>query len=323
MKKNIIYRTVVLLAALCVGGATISCDSFLDRQEDENLTFEKIWQQVSTTQRYFYQCMGYLPKDAEDIFGSYGNQSLTHTFASSDESSFTWSWGYQNLNFGSWNPSNMPNDNFNFYYQAIRDCNIFMQNVLSCSDPQAVQADLYLWYNCVRRARAYYYFLLMRDFGPVFLLGDELIDPNASLASLARRRNSWDECVQYVVDEMTECSKVLDAVYDTGHYGLPTRGAALAVISRLKLYSARPLFNGGSNEYRGTGTNDKGEPLFPKFDGQKWVEAAQAALAVIDGDGGYSLCMTGDNPYQRYMNIMIEEWNSEIIFTSGGHRGRF
>ena len=319
MKKNIIYNTVIILAAMFVGGTLTSCDSFLDRQEDENLTFDKIWEQVSTTQRYFYQCMGYLP---DDSWGIFENSQTSHTIGASDESSMTWSWSYQNLTFGSWNPTNLPNDNFNRYYEAIRDCNIFMSRVLTCSDPQAVQADLYLWYNCVRWARAYYYFLLMRDFGPVFLLGDETIDPNASLASLARRRNTWDECVQYVVDEMTACTKVLEATYDTGHYGLPTRGAALAVISRLKLYSARPLFNGGNNIYRGTGTNDKGEPLFPKFNPNKWVEAAQAALDVIECDGGYSLCTIGNNAYQRYMNIMIELWNSEIIFSSGGYRSR-
>ena len=39
------YRFKYLLLLLCMGCALTACDSFLDRQEDENTTFEKIWQQ--------------------------------------------------------------------------------------------------------------------------------------------------------------------------------------------------------------------------------------------------------------------------------------
>ena len=67
MKK--IYTILILSAAVL---AVSSCDSFLNRQEDEQMTFEKIWKQRSYTQQYFYNCMGYLPFDggenkAEDV----------------------------------------------------------------------------------------------------------------------------------------------------------------------------------------------------------------------------------------------------------------
>ena len=326
MKKSIIYKvykTVLVMAVAAVGSTMVSCDSFLDRQEDEQMTFEKIWQQVATTERYFYQCMGYLPKEGADLFGSYGNQALTHTYAASDESSFCWSWGYQAINYGSWNATNMPNNNYNRYYEAIRDCNIFLQNVMNCSDPQAVVSDLQLWYNCVRWARAYYYFLLMRDFGPIFLVGDEPIDPSASLESLARPRNTWEECVEYVCSEMEAVSKRLEPSYPTAQYGLPTSGAALAVISRLKLYSASPLFN-GNTLYRNVGVDANGESLFPReFKAEKWLEAAQAAKAVVDLDM-YSLYKSSDNnPYKNYLGVTMETWNKEIIFSSQGYQGRF
>ena len=324
MKKTFLYKTVIFLSVLFVaGGAMTSCDSFLDRQEDEQMTFEKIWEQVGTTQRYFFQCMGYLPKEGLDLFGSYGNQSITHTYGASDESSFCWSWGYTSINYGSWNATNLPNSNYNHYYAAIRDCNIFMQNVMSCSDPQAVLSDLQLWYNCVRWVRAYYYFLLMRDWGPVFLIGDTLVEADASLESLARPRDSWEDCVNYVVSEMEEAAKGLETAYPSGQYGLPTRGAALAVIARLKLYSARPLFNGNSL-YRNVGVNAKGEPLFPRnFKAEKWLEAAQAAKAVIDL-GAYQLYKAENNdPYLNYLGVMMEPWNNELIFSSQGYQNRY
>lgn len=323
MKKNIIYKTAILLSILFVGGAATSCDSFLNRQEDEQMTFEKIWQKVATTQQYFFQCMGYLPKDSQGLSvlaNLSGSKPIDLPgFSASDEAMFSYqNQSYNIMNFGSWNASNLPNDNINFLYEGIRDCNIFLQNVMSCSDPQAVVADLQLWYNCVRFARAYYYFLLMRDYGPVIMVGDELLDQNASLDALARRRSSWEECVNYVVSEMTEVAKSLQDSYASAYQGLPTRGAALAVISRLKLYSARPLFNGNAL-YRNVGVNDKGEPLFPQeFDAHKWVEAAQAAKAVIDM-GLYTLYKDESNdPYLNYSGIILEPWNTELIFTSGG-----
>lgn len=307
-------RKYVLL--LCAGIGLSACDSFLDKQEDETMTFEKIWQQVGTTKQYFFQAMGYLPNDAEIFY-------YKHTIGASDESTCTWNWNaYRFINFGSWNPSNMPNDDFNKYYEAIRDCNIFLQNVMSCSDPAALQSDLTLWYNCVRWARAYYYFLLMRDFGPVFLLGDELIDFTATTAQLARPRDTWEDCVDYVVQEMEWCSTHLPESHNSAYMGLPTSGAALAVISRLKLYSARDLFNGNSL-YRQV-RNPDGTQLFPEqYEAKKWVEAAQAAKAVIDMNLYKLYRSKEDDPCLNYLGITMETWNDEIIYTGGGYRSRY
>lgn len=317
MSKNTI-RISAIFAAVAALGCMTSCDSFLDRQEDEQMTFEKIWSQYSTTRQYFFNCMGYLPKDYTDVFGSYGNQTLTHTWACSDEATFCWSWSYQYINFGSWNASNMPNSNFNYYYEAIRDCNVFLQNVLTCSDPEADPSDLQLWYNSVRWARAYYYFLLMRDFGPVFLMGDELVDASATAEQLARPRNTWEECVDYVVSEMEYCATRLPETHNSAYMGLPTKGAALALISRLKLYSARDLFNGNSL-YRNI-TNPDGTALFPlEFSAQKWVEAAKAAKAVLDLNLYTLYRDETDDPYLNYWGIMKEPWNDELIYSAGGY----
>ena len=320
MRKTI-YRFATILASVIAAGSLTGCDGFLDRQEDEQMTFEKIWLQVSTTRQYFFNCMGYLPTEFEDVFGSYGNGTITHPWACSDEAAFCWSWGYTAINFGSWNTTNMPNSNFNRFYEAIRDCNIFLQNVLGCSDPQANPSDLQLWYHSVRWARAYYYFLLMRDFGPVFLMGDDLVDPGATIAELTRPRNTWEECVKYVVEEMEYCAARLPESHNASYKGLPTKGAALAVISRLKLYSARDLFNGNAL-YRSV-LNPDGTPLFPReFSAEKWVEAAQAAKAVIDL-GLYSLYRDETNdPYLNYWGLMQTQWNDELIFSAGGYHGR-
>ncbi len=328
--KQMINKFAKYLLALCAVAATASCDSFLDRQEDETMTFDKIWQQVSTTKQYFFQAMSFLPNDTE-IF--YHSQKGMYCIGAADESSCTWAWsGYQSINFGSWNPANMPTDGFNYFYNGILECNIFLANVMKCSDPTAEPTDLKLWYNCARWARAYYYFMLMRDYGPVFLVGDEPLDSSASLAALARPRNTWEECVEYVVNEMEECAMALPVKYDDhGKWGLPTQGAALAVISRLKLYSARDLFNG--NTLYNSVRNPDNTPLFPQEkDPKKWVEAAQAAKAVLDlkeadyklyrADNSTGKASQGD-AVKNYLGITQELWNAELIYCGGGRRSRY
>ncbi len=304
--------TCILVSLL----ALVSCDSFLNRQEDEQMTFEKIWQQRAYTQQAFNNCMGYLPVDASML----NNGGGLYLAATDEATLFNETAGFNYVTRGSLSTTNAPHGMFSTWYEGIRDCTVFLQNVYNCSDPNALPSDKDRWYWGVRFTRAYLYYLLMREWGPVFLLGDNLIDFTASTESLYRPRNTWDECVDYVTKELTECSEHLPASWDSGYMGMPTKGACLAVISRLKLYSARALFN-GNQLYRGV-RNPDGSALFPDYQAEKWVEAAQAAFDVIR-TGTYQLYKDTDhpeNPYLNYSGIFKENWNPEVIFCSGGYR---
>lgn len=231
---------------LCFAASTLtftSCEDFLDRQEDEKLTFEKIWENRNTTKQYWLNAMSFLP----NFNGGYIGDNEPYLGAS-DECTIAYDRQYRYINFGSWNASTVPYYVMDKYYKGIRECNILMQNVYTCSDPLVTQRDLDLYYWQARFARAYYYFLMMCDYGPVFLLGDELLDFSASTESLYRPRNTWEQCVDYVISEMTECanSDAIQSSYEELEYGLATKGTCQAVISRLLLYSARDLFNGNT-----------------------------------------------------------------------------
>lgn len=318
MKNLIKYFTMGCFAAgtlLCT-----SCEDFLDRQEDENLTFDEIWLSRNYVRQYWLNCMSFLP----NFDGSFIGDSDPYLGAS-DECTITYDRAYRYINFGTWNASTVPYYKMDSYYQGIRECNIFMQNVYNCTDPEVTKAQLDQWYWQTRFARAYYYFLMMCDYGPVFLVGDELLDFTASTEELYRPRNTWEQCVDYVVSEMTECDKA-DAVqlqYGETEYGLATKGTCRAVISRLLLYSARDLFNGNTlyRDLRNPETPDfpeqSGQNLFPQtYEANKWLEAADAAKAVMDL-GIYSLYRAGnDNPYEDYYGITNVTWNSELIWTN-------
>lgn len=305
-----------------------SCEDFLDRQEDEKLTFDKIWESRNTTKQYWLNAMSFLPQ----YNGGYIGDSEPYLGAS-DECTIAYNRAYRYINFGSWSASSVPYYKFDHYYKGIRECNIFMQNVDKCTDPLITQSELDKWKVQARFARAYYYFLLMRDYGPVFLLGDELLDFTASTEDLYRPRNTWDECVDYVVSEMEACAAdpamVKQTELETTEYGFATKGTCYAVISRLKLYSARPLFNGNrlyanvKNPVTDAFPELSGQNLFPQeFEGEKWLEAAKAAHKVFE-DGSYSLYRAGNgNPYEDYAGITDVTWNSELIYTDG-YKNRF
>lgn len=321
-------KSICVLGLLTGTTMLSSCEDFLDRQEDEKLTFDKIWESRNTTKQYWLNAMSFLPQ----YNGGYIGDNEPYLGAS-DECSIAYNRSYRYINFGSWSASSIPYYKFDHYYKGIRECNIFMQNVDRCSDPLITQSELEKWKVQARFARAYYYFLLMRDYGPVFLLGDELLDITASTEALYRPRNTWDECVDYVVSELEACAAdpamVKQSELETTEYGFATKGTCYAVISRLKLYSARPLFNGNKlyasvkNPATDAFPELSGQNLFPQtFEEDKWLEAAQAAHKVFD-DGSYKLYRAGNgNPYEDYAGITDETWNSELIYTDG-YKNRF
>lgn len=324
MKISIIQSFQII--CLLIGSSFFSsCDDFLDRQEDEKLTFDKIWETRGNTRSYWLNSMSFLPNDAEDF-------NYSPWLGASDEASVTYDRDTRWINFGSWNASSVPYYKMDFYYKGIRECNIFMQNVDRCSDPIVTKEELAQWKVQSRFARAYYYFMMMRIYGPVFLLGDELLDFTASTEDLYRPRNTWDECVNYVVSEMEACidDPAMAENYSDAEKGLATKGACQAVIARLKLYSARDLFNG--NKLYGSVVNPvtdrfpelSGVHLFPQeYDANKWLEAAKAAKVLID-DPLYKLYRAGDGsgPYANYYGITQEHWNSELIWSTG-YKGRY
>lgn len=324
MKTQI--KSLLLLCFAAGSFILSSCDDFLDRQEDEKMTFEKIWQSRNTVKQYWLNAMSFLPQPRSTYCGDYDPY-----LGASDECTIAYDRQYRYINFGSWNASNVPYYKMASYYKGIRECNIFMQNVYSCSDPLANKADLDMYYYQAKFARAFYYFCMMRDYGPVFLLGDELLDFTASTEDLYRPRNTWDECVDYVVSEMTACAES-DAVktqFEAAEYGLATKGTCYAVISRLLLYSARDLFNGNTlySGVKNPVTADfpelSGVNLFPQtYDANKWLEAAKAAKKVIDMPN-YKLYRSKNNdPYENYNGILGELWNDELIWTDG-YKNRF
>lgn len=304
------FKNILMLSALALLTLT-SCEKFLDMQETEEMTFEKIWEVRSTTEKYLTHVYSFIPNESEP-------QNTTWTGAA-DETSCSWStsqYAFSFLNIGAWSASDPKGSRYNNFYRGAREANIFMQNIETCSAPDVTQEEIQSWKNEARFLRAYYYTELMKEYGAVILLKDELIDPSASIESLARPRNSWDECMEWVCGELEAVAKLLPPRYEqSNYYGKPTSVAALSIIARMKLYSARDLFNG--NDLYKFLVNADGKRLFPDYRAEKWAEAAAAGRAAIDAieANGYGLYVVAGKPYESLKGIFYEKWNTEMIWS--------
>ena len=169
-------------------------------------------------------------------------------------------------------------------YFAIRDCNIFINDIYRVPLAEKLpngQPALPAYRSEARFLRAWQYLELVKRYGGVPLLGDTVftITQNAQVP-----RNSFSDCINYIVNE---CNIIKDslrtvAMVTGSTYGRITQGAALALKAEALMLAASPLYNGGNID----GSN----PLtgYPSFDASRWQAAAQAAQDVMNS-GVYTL----------------------------------
>ena len=174
-------------------------------------------------------------------------------------------------------------------YQAIRRCNTIFARIDEAWDLEPIErAELLAM---TRFMRAYAYYKMWLNFGPLILLGDEEVPSNLELEEYDRQRATNDETVEYICSELEEAAKYLPVTRPLAEFGRPTRGAAYGLIARIRLYHASPLWNGGDvakrcfgNWYRSTDgvpyVNTKEE------DNERWALAAAAAKRVMDMTNG-------------------------------------
>ncbi|MDD4451560.1 MAG: RagB/SusD family nutrient uptake outer membrane protein [Proteiniphilum sp.] len=163
-------------------------------------------------------------------------------------------------------------------YEGIRQASIFIQNVhpgdeITEERYRDLKGQAYF-------IRGYLYWLLLRKYGPVPILPDEGLDYEASYTDLAYPRNSYDECVEYISEQMLLAADHLVSDRSSRDASRPTKGAALAVRAKAYLYGASPLMNG--NTEMSSFVDDKGRNLISQeYDEEKWAKAAAAALDVM------------------------------------------
>ncbi|MGE8302440.1 MAG: RagB/SusD family nutrient uptake outer membrane protein, partial [Sphingobacterium paramultivorum] len=95
-------------------------------------------------------------------------------------------------------------------YRGIRNATTFIQNIYMNTEMSA--AEIADYRGQARFARAYFYWLLLRKYGPIPVLPDEGLDYTDSYDNLAVPRNTYEECANYIGNEMLLAAKEMAAL---------------------------------------------------------------------------------------------------------------
>lgn len=172
-------------------------------------------------------------------------------------------------------------DRWNSLYAGIRKANTFLQRVNECQDVSELKRSE--WMGEAIFIKACLYFELMLAHGPVPIMPDKPIDFDTPISEMMVERNTWDECSDYVASLLEKAIQLLpNAILDSSQMGMPTKSSAMAVLSRLTLYTASPLFNGDNKEFANF-KNNAGTPyLNPVKEMEKWAIAAANAKRLVE-----------------------------------------
>ncbi len=309
MKK---YNTIFIGLLLAAAGVT-SCESFLDKAPDENLTIADVFANRIYTRDFLTHIYSWTPTEANmaDDGGAWRNPYT----GGCDEMEIAYGGAYSHqINNGGWNPNDIKRSQvWPESYMALRKVNMFLENVDKCP---AAADEIRHWKGEAYFLRAWYHFLVFRAYGAIPLT-DHAFDPNEDM--MAVRRSPADEVVKFIV---ADCDRAVEYLEDVSKWpstdtGRATKLSALGLKSRALLYIASPLYNGDPLFAELTDPID-GTPLISQvYDKEKWKTAADAAVACIEAaaaDGRNLYSEMPDDPVKNYQNIFNDNWNEEILW---------
>jgi len=216
-------------------------------------------------------------------------------------------WATGTINAGIVSPDNPSAftgaDAFNTSYNNIRAVNQLLKNLPNVPVKPFTKTQMKAE---ARFLRAWYYFMLVEHYGGVPLIGDTLYTYTDHIPVV---RSTFSDCVNYIVSECNAAAQSLPDAQTGLNYGRASRGSCLALISRVLLYAASPLYNG---------TTLASGPLgaivgYPAPDPNRWKLAEDAAAAVI-ALGSYSLNIDNTTaPGYGFQSLFPKRLNNEYI----------
>ena len=273
------FSYIYISAAISIAFTLSSCNGFLDREEDSFIDKTATFDSYNRTKQYLTYAYTLLP----DGLNRFSREAMLAS-ATDDAEFAIESAEIQQFNNGSWNALNNPDDVWNRYYSGISKCCTLLENTdhvnldISRLDPdkQVEYAnslkDIRMWRAEARFLRAYFHFELLKRYGPIPIV-------TSTLSINGNYENTPRPTMKEVVDFIAkECDIAADTLELTpwrnvnDAFGRATKGAALALKSRLLLYAASPLYVDFGD------TNESNKPT----DVALWKSAADAAKAVID-----------------------------------------
>ena len=283
--KKITYILILLTISLS------SCKDFLsiDNYFSDELKMDSVFAEKRYVEAYLWAIPNWFKDEAAFLQDAYtpGPLATDEAFTAMGSQYYT---GMAYI-LGEINASNVGYLNiWPSSYIVIRKCNTLIKRIDEARDITNIEKFKIL--GNARFMRAYAYYRILLNQGPPVLIGDDVIENNEKIDFYNRGRCTYDEAVNYICNELDTAAMFLEPTVPIMSFGRPTKGAALGLIARLRLYHASPLYNGGAAARSVFGLwrrkSDGVLYVSQTYDERRWALAAAAAKRVIDM-GSYKL----------------------------------
>ncbi|TKG89593.1 RagB/SusD family nutrient uptake outer membrane protein [Puteibacter caeruleilacunae] len=217
-------------------------------------------------------------------------------------------------------------------FQGIRFCNTMLENINQPYDMSQEEKDQ--WAAEAKVLKAYYHFYLMRMYGPIPIVRENL--PVSISPEDARvEREPVDDVVAYIVQLIDEALPHLGSTTDGNiEEGRINVAVASAIKAKILITAASPLFN-GNTDYAGFVDSNGKELINTTYDAEKWVTAAEACRQAIeaahaeghelyqfplDKIGAYGLTQFTKDKLSIRGAVTEPEDNTEVIWKATGRK---
>lgn len=279
--KNLIVSTIASIMIILQFNACnfLSVDDYFN----ETLKLDSVFHNKRNFEKYLWGTANYFYEEGR-IFG---NTKIPGIMASDEAFSLSDDYNGYRLVLGEVSPTALRSMNiWGQMYQIVRKANTMFARINEVTDMTTTDRRDLLGY--IYFMRAYAYYNLLMQYGPVVILGDDVLESNESIEYYDRSRSTYDESVEYICQDLEKAAEYLPSVIPLNFFGRPTKGAALGLISRLRLQHASPLFNGGNaaRTYYGSWkrSSDGEYYISQEYDENKWAIAAMAAKRIMDSE---------------------------------------
>ncbi len=293
--KSYIYR-LILISSIITFSITSCEDQVLDKDPLDSFSENDVWNDIELVKLYVwnnYNALRYWSFDE--------NTSIDLPAAYADDVFLIFNYGSYPVNTGVISPDDMAvfTRKWTSAYNYIRNINIFFDRIDAVE--VADESEKLRLKGEMKFIRAWLYDELIHLFGGVPIIVDVFhLEDNFQV-----QRNSYQECVDWIIKELDEAKNMVPEVIPSDEFGRVTKGAVLALKARVLLYAASKLYD--------PATIPNG-PLYDYNKDNKWQEAAVAHEEVINMD--YELVEINDA--KEYQEMLLQN-NSEIIFAKPFH----
>jgi hypothetical protein len=356
MKTSIFKRIIFIAFMVQLVVMASSCKKYLNIDEyfDDEFNIDSAFANPRNIEAYMWGAAAMFPDESNTIRLGYtpgpmatdeGLNGLTGGGSSNVYYGMDFATGRISSDF--FGDSNPNLNQWGNYYKIIRKCNSILKNLdrpRGMTNEERLRIEGY-----TRFIRAYAYYNILVDYGPAILLGDEVVNTNEAIEYYDRPRATYDETMEYTCGEFEKAALLLPREVSILDFGRPAKGAAFALIARLRLIHASPLFNGGpvASAYFGNWKRktDNVNYVSQQYSEARWAVAAAAAKRVMDQNlyrlhtvasddktpalpkgitsdpkfyGTYPNGAGGIDPFRSYSDIFtgeaVAEINKEIIW---------